>query len=96
MSKNGTTAVATRKAVVKKPRSATLAELGVNTSGDFANLMSALMSDLITGRIPPNVGNATCNAGGKLLRIVEMQFKYGTEGSGTGKKVLTLTATAAE
>jgi hypothetical protein len=40
--------------------------------------MSALMSDLIEGNIAPNVGNATCNAGGKLLRIVELQYKYGT------------------
>lgn len=39
--------------------------------------MSALMSDLLTGAITPEVGNATCNAGGKLLKIVEMQYKYG-------------------
>ena len=40
-------------------------------------MMSALMSDLIEGAITPQVGNATVNAGGKLLKVVELQLKYG-------------------
>lgn len=40
--------------------------------------MSALMSDVITGAVTPNVANATVNAGGKLLKVVEMQYRYGT------------------
>jgi hypothetical protein len=52
--------------------------------------MSALMSDLIEGRVTPSVGNATCNAGGKLLKVVELQYKYGTKGVGTGEKTLLL------
>jgi len=48
------------------------------------------MSDIISGRVTPSIGNATCNAGGKLLKVVEMQYKYGTDGPGTGQKVLTL------
>lgn len=36
------------------------------------------MSDLIEGKITAAVGNAACNAGGKLLKVVEMQMKYGT------------------
>lgn len=40
-------------------------------------MMSALMSDLIVGDISAAVGNATCNAGGKLLKAYEMQMKYG-------------------
>jgi hypothetical protein len=47
------------------------------------------MSDLIEGKVTPNVGNATCNAGGKLLKVVEMQYKYGTKGPGQ-KKTLVL------
>lgn len=43
--------------------------------------MSALMSDLITGCITPEISNATVNAGGKLLKIVEMQLKYGKPNS---------------
>jgi hypothetical protein len=39
--------------------------------------MSALMSDLLEGNITPIVANATVNAGGKLLKVVEMQYRYG-------------------
>ncbi len=39
--------------------------------------MSALMSDVLEGAITPMVANATVNAGGKLLKVVEMQYKYG-------------------
>lgn len=77
-------------AETKTPRSLTIAGKGIKTGSDFAQLMSALMSDLIEGRVTPNVGNATCNAGGKLLKVVEMQYKYGTDGPGTGQKVLRL------
>lgn len=40
-------------------------------------MMSALMSDIIEGAVSPQVGNATVNAGGKLLKVVELQLKYG-------------------
>lgn len=78
------------------PRSLAIAERGIRTGNDFADLMSAVMSDLISGRTSPVVGNAVCNAGGKLLKIVEMQMKYGKPpGGGTqDDKVLTLTASA--
>lgn len=51
-------------------------------------MMSALMCDIAAKRIEPRAANAICNAGGKLLRIVELQQKYGTEeksDEGTGK-----------
>lgn len=59
-------------------RSGPIAAAGVQTGEDFANLMSALMSDLIEGAITPIVANATVNAGGKLLKVVEMQYRYGS------------------
>lgn len=55
--------------------------------------MGALMTDLISGSVPPQVGNAMCNAGGKLLKAVEMQMKYGTQSKDVpGKKVLVIAA----
>ena len=72
-----------------QPRSLRIAERGIKTSNDFAELMSSLMSDLIEGRVTPQVGNATCNAGGKLLKVVEMTYKYGVEGK-PGKRTLLL------
>lgn len=62
----------------EQPRCLQLAKRGVQTGSDFAGLMSALMSDLLEGKITPQVGNATVNAGGKLLKVVEMQLKFGT------------------
>lgn len=72
-----------REEILEKPTSRAI---GIITSGDvksgskFAELMSALMSDLVLGVMTPDVGNATCNAGGKLLKVVEMQHKYGPKG----------------
>jgi hypothetical protein len=53
--------------------------------------MSALMSDLIEGKVAASVGNATCNAGGKLLKMVDMTYKYGNPTGGANpKKTLTI------
>jgi hypothetical protein len=91
MAKRSEKRIEKREKVVerKEPRSLVIAARGVKTGHDFASLMSALMSDLIEGRVTPNIGNATCNAGGKLLKVVEMQYKYGTDGPGQ-QKILTL------
>lgn len=83
------TAAAALNKRLGQPRSLHIAERGIKTSNDFAALMSALMSDLIEGRVTPQVGNATCNAGGKLLKVVEMTYKYGVEGK-PGKRTLLL------
>lgn len=54
--------------------------------------MSAMMGDLMEGRVSPSVGNAAVNAGGKLLKVVEMQYKYGEPTkSGSPPKTLQLT-----
>ena len=70
---------ATDTADTQRPRTLAISERGVETGEDFANLMSALMSDVIEGRMSPSVANAACNAGGKLLKMVEMQYRYGTQ-----------------
>lgn len=53
-----------------------IAQEGIETSSDFRNMMSALMSDVIRGALSPEVTNAACNAGGKLLKMVELEHKY--------------------
>lgn len=58
------------------PKSIAVAQKGVSTGEDFAALMSALMSDVIEGTISPDVAHAACNAGGKLLKVVEMKYRY--------------------
>lgn len=74
-------------ALQPKAKSIAIASAGVKTASDFANLMSALMSDLIEGRLTPAIGNATCNAAGKLLKIVEMNQRYG-KGDGTERELI--------
>lgn len=76
----------------QQPRSLSYAEAGVRTGRDFAGMMSALMSDTISGRITPQVCNATVNAGGKLLKVVELQLKYGAPGADGLRKELMLTS----
>ena len=63
-------------AIDKAPRSLAIGEKGVDTAKDFASLMSAVMSDVLDGRLSPQIANAVVNAGGKLLKVVEMQHKY--------------------
>lgn len=77
-----------------KARSLELAKAGVKSSEDFANMMSAMMSDIIEGKLNPQTANAAINAGGKLLKVVEMEYKYGGQSiTGAPKKpVLKLAA----
>jgi hypothetical protein len=35
------------------------------------------MSDVVVGDISPDICNAGCNAGGKLLKYAELCMKYG-------------------
>jgi len=58
-------------------RCSPVAASGIRTSKDFASFMSSLMSDVVDGGVTPQVANAACNAGGKLLRVVEMEYRYG-------------------
>lgn len=74
-----------------QPRSLEIAEGGIATGNDFARCMSALMSDIIASRVTPQVGNAVCNAGGKLLKVVELQLRYGSAREPNGERVLHLT-----
>jgi hypothetical protein len=73
-----------------RPSSLAITSKGVKTSKDFGNLMCALISDVIDGSISPVVANAACNAGGKLLKVVEMEHKYGGFNGKAGEKTLHL------
>jgi hypothetical protein len=51
--------------------------------------MSALMSDVLDGTVTPGVCNAAVNAGGKLLKVVEMQIRYGIADRNGRRLILT-------
>lgn len=59
-----------------RARSLDIAGGGIRTGEDFANLMAALMADVIDGTVSPNVANATVAAGRQLLKVVEMRYRY--------------------
>lgn len=71
-------------------RSAAITRRGINTGADLVAVFSALIGDVIEGRITPNVANAACNVSGKLLKTVELQHKYGVKRSGVTSRVLEL------
>ena len=68
--------IETGEAISKTPRSLAIGAKGIDTAKDFASLMSAVMSDVLDGSLSPQIANAVTNAGGKLLKVVEMQHKY--------------------
>ncbi len=78
--------------VTTPPESFALATRGVGTATDFADLMGALMADVIHGRVSPQTAKAACNAGGKLLKVVEMQLKYGRTSDNGESRQLQLTS----
>src|SRR5262249_41019365 len=79
-----------RKATAAKSRnvaSLDLARRGVSSSEGFRNLMCSMMTDVIQGKISPDVVNAACNAGRGLLRMIEMEYRA-TASRGNGKRSL--------
>ena len=76
------------------PRSIELAERGIHTGSQFASVMSALLTDTIAGRVQPQTANAVCNISGKLLKVVELQYKYGKTVDGQTDRMLALTSLA--
>lgn len=76
--------------VSSKSKSLKYAKRNIKTGTDFACFMSALMSDLIEGKVTPQIANASCNAGGKLLKVVEMQHRYGKQIKGSVDKDIVL------
>lgn len=74
--RKGNTHMVAKGSKGKTARSLALAQAGITSGVDFARIMSALMSDVLEGAVTPEIANATVNAGGKLLKVVEMQYKY--------------------
>jgi hypothetical protein len=54
--------------------------------------MSALMSDLVQGKINASIGNAACSAASRLLKVVELEHRYGKTGGPGESKTVVLSA----
>jgi hypothetical protein len=68
------------KGLAQQSRASEITRRGVRTGDDLANLLSALLSDLIDGKVSPQVVNSECNLAGKLLKLVEMQYRHANSG----------------
>lgn len=53
-------------------------------------LLAALIVDSVRGHMKPQVASAAINGVGKMLKIVEMEQKYGIVGEDEVRKELTL------
>lgn len=73
-----------------QPRSLALAEQGIATAPELASFLSAIMTDVIRGALHPATANASVNAAGKLLKVAEMQIKYGKPNGTEGQSPLRL------
>lgn len=98
MAPKESSAVADSEAVAAngKPRSLAIAEAGVTTGASFALMMSALIADIAGGRVTPIEANAICNAGGKLLKVVELGFKYGSPSPDGSRRLSLVSGTSAQ
>jgi hypothetical protein len=60
----------------KQSKSVDIAQHEIQTTGDYAALMSALITDVVKGDITPTILNAAVNAGRQLVKITELNLKY--------------------
>lgn len=59
-------------------RVAKIARKGIRDSGDVKRLMCELIPDILEGRVNVAVSNATCQAARQLIKMVELELKYGS------------------
>lgn len=62
-------------------RSRAVAQAGIGDSHDVKRLMTSLIPDILDGAVDIASANAVCNATGKLLKMLELEMKYGGSGS---------------
>lgn len=72
------------------PNCLAIGERGIRTAQDFAQFMSAMMGDVISGRLGTGKAATATRSGVALLKVIEMQYKYGSETEQPGKRTLRL------
>lgn len=72
------------------PNCLAIVERGVRTAQDFAQFMGAMMGDVISGRLSTGKAAAATRSGAAMLKVIEMQYRYGSETELPGKRTLRL------
>jgi hypothetical protein len=87
-------------ATLKRPRSVlgekvahsmTLAQGGIETDQKLFRLIEAVIADLGADKITTQKASALSNAVGKVLKLVELKYRYGKATVEGGQKTLQLT-----
>lgn len=63
--------------VRSKARSLAIAQHGLATGFDTINMLTATITDVLEENVTVGQANVVVNAIGKVLKVVELQFKYG-------------------
>ena len=79
--------------LIEQSRAYKIAKVGINSSQEFTALFSGLMADLAEEKITASIANAMCNAGGKVLKMVELEIRYGQQVPGVGRRRLMISGT---
>jgi hypothetical protein len=78
----------------RKARSTEIAKRGINTTGELVEFASALITDIMTGRVSYETATAAIRASENILRGVIINYRFGNVPlKDTGKKnakILTL------
>lgn len=69
-------------AVQEAPNCLAISERGIKTDRDFAQFMSAVMGDVIAGRLSTTKATTATRAGAALLKVIEMRHRYGSGDDG--------------
>jgi hypothetical protein len=80
---------------VKQTRSLLIARQGLKTGFDTINMLTATITDVLEEEITTNQANVVVNAVGKVLKVVELQQKYGKPKEGGRDRDLVLIGPAA-
>ena len=72
-----TTRKITKGSSTKQPKSVILAKGEIRTTREYGQLMAALVSDVIQENISPTLVNAAVNAGRQMIKVAELNLKYG-------------------
>jgi hypothetical protein len=83
----------TKPPQVAESRSVRIARDGITNSQQFTSLFSGLIADLAEQKVTAGIANAMCNAGGKMLKMVELEIRYGQQVPGKSRRMLTISGT---
>lgn len=78
MHKRNKSAAGTHKKIyARSSGAARVARKGITSSSDAKQLVMALIRDILDDKVPTTQANSAINAVGRLVRLVELEFRYG-------------------